>query len=71
MSKSHVLQLADQVASLSLEEKYELVTLVPDLLKLDEQFILSRHREALEDKAAGKTIDAFEAVKNAKERRKK
>lgn len=71
MSKSQVTQLADQVASLSLEEKYELVTLVPELLKLDEQFILSRHREALEDKAAGRTIDVFEAVKKVKAQRRK
>ena len=71
MSKSRVAQLADQVASLSLEEKYELMALVADLLKLDEEFILSRRREALEDKTAGRTIDAFEAVKNAKARRKK
>lgn len=69
MSNSQVAQLADQVANLSLEEKYELITLVPDLLKLDEQFILSRRKEALEDKAIGKTIDAFKAVENAKARK--
>lgn len=70
MSKSRFAQLADQVASFSLEEKYELMAFVADLLKLDEEFILSRHQEALADKAAGRTIDAFEAVRNAKARRK-
>ncbi len=69
MSNSQVAQLADQVANLSLEEKYELITLVPDLLKLDEQFILSRRKEALEDKTIGKTIDAFKAVETAKARK--
>ena len=69
MSKTRIAHLVDQVARLNMEEKYELMAFMADLLKLDEEFILSRHKEALADKAAGRTIDAFEAVKNAKVRR--
>ena len=47
MAEPHVVQLAQQIALLSLTEKYELLDLVPDLLSL------ARWREILQSQETG------------------
>jgi len=66
-----VRELAKQIKRLDQGSKIELVRLVPDLLKLDEQFILERRRQAREDRKWGRTMDAALAITAERKRRKK
>jgi len=64
-----VRELAKQIKRLDHGSKVELVRLVPDLLKLDEQFILERRRQAREDRKWGRTMGAASAIAREKRRR--
>jgi len=69
MSETAVRELAKQIKRLDHGSKIELVRLVPDLLRLDEQFILERRRLAREDRKWGRTMDAALAIAREKRRR--
>jgi hypothetical protein len=66
-----VRELAKQIKRLDHGSKIELVRLVPDLLKLDELFILERRRQAREDRKWGRTTDAASAIAAERKRRKR
>ncbi len=61
--------LADQIASLTVEEQCQLIMQVPQLLRLDEEFILQRRKEAQKAFKLGNVVDGFIAIARAKERR--
>lgn len=62
--------LAEQIANLTIEEQCQLVIQVPQLLRLDEEFILQRRKEAQEALKSGNVVEGFTAIARAKERRK-
>ncbi len=62
-------ELAKQIKRLDHGSKVELVRLVPDLLRLDEEFILERRRQAMEDRKWGWTMDAALGIKREKRHR--
>ncbi len=66
----NVKELARQVKKLSPEEKCYLVQLVPELLRLDEEFLLHRRQLAQEDLECGRAITAEEALAKAKAKRR-
>lgn len=63
---SIVKELAQQIRSLSLKEKRRLVQLVPELLHLDEEFLLRRWQAARKDVECGRVVTAEEALAKAK-----
>jgi len=68
MSGLAVRELAKQIKRLDHGSKIELIRLVPDLLRLDEEFILERRRQAREDRKWGRTMDAASAIAQEKKR---
>lgn len=71
MATSRLRELASQIAKLTSEEQRQLVRIVPQLLKLDEEFILSRQKKAHKDLAEGKAINGYEAISKTKAKREK
>lgn len=56
ITMSNVKELAQQVKNLSFEEKRRLVHLVPELLRLDEEFLLQRWQSARKDLECGHVV---------------
>ena len=65
-----VRELAQRINGLSSAEKKELVRLVPDLLRIDEEFLLARWRLAREDLECERVTEASTAIKKAKSHRR-
>jgi len=65
-----VKELARQVKNLSFEEKCRLVRLVPELLRLDEEFLLHRWQSARKDLACSRLVTAEKALASAKAKRR-
>lgn len=55
-------QVAQAFAELSPRERKKAIELVPELLKVDEAFILRRRRHARRDLLAGRTVSAYQAI---------
>ena len=58
-------QVAEAFAELSPGERRKAIELVPELLRVDEAFILRRHREGRRDLLAGRTVSARQAIAQA------
>ncbi len=67
---SNVEALAKQVKSLNFEEKCRLVHLVPELLRLDEEFLLRRWRSARKDLQCGHVVTVSKALAKGKAKRR-
>jgi hypothetical protein len=63
-------QVAQAFAELPLPERKKAVELVPELLRIDEAFILRRRRQARRDLLAGRTVPAHDAVARARTKRR-
>lgn len=70
ITMSNVKELAQQVKNLSFEEKRRLVHLVPELLRLDEEFLLQRWQSARKDLECGHVVTIEKALAKAKAKRR-
>ncbi len=64
-------QVAQAFAKLTPQERRKAIELVPELLRVEEAFILRRRRQARRDLLAGKTIPANQAVARAQAKRQR
>lgn len=62
----NVKELAQRVKLLTLEEKCRLIRLVPELLRLDEEFLLQRWQSARKDLQCGRVVTIDKALAKAK-----
>lgn len=65
-----VKELAHKIQRLSTEEKRRLIRLVPELLRLDEEFLLHRWRSARKDLQCGQVVTTEKALAKAKAKRR-
>jgi len=64
-------QVAQAFAKLTPQERRKAIELVPELLRVEEAFILRRRRQARRDLLAGKTIPVNQAVARAQAKRQR
>ncbi len=64
-------EVAEAFAELTPQERKKAIGLVPELLGIDEAFILRRRRQARRDLLAGKTVPARQAIAGAQAKRRK
>lgn len=65
-----VKELARRVKRLTLEEKRRFIQLVPELLRLDEEFLLRRWQSARKDLECGYVVTIEKALAKAKAKRR-
>lgn len=58
-------QVAQAFAKLTPQERKEAIQLVPELLRIEEAFILRRWRQARRDLLAGRVVPAHQAIASA------
>lgn len=63
-------EVAQAFARLSPRERRKAIELVPELLWLDEEFILRRGRQGRRDLLAGRTLSAREAIARVQAKRR-
>ncbi len=63
-------QVARAFAELAPRDRRRVIELVPELLRIDEAFILRRRRQARRDFWAGRTVPAHDAVAVARATRR-
>ena len=63
-------QVAQAFAELSPKERKRAIALVPELLRIDDTFILRRRRQGRRDLLAGRTISAQQAIAQALTKRR-
>ncbi len=62
-------QVAQAFAKLTPQERRKAIQLVPELLRVEEAFILRRRRQARRDLLAGRAVPAHQAIARAQAKR--
>jgi hypothetical protein len=63
-------QVAEAFAELTPRERRRAIELVPELLRVDQAFILRRRTQARRDLLAGRTVSARDAIVAARAKRR-